>query len=87
MTVAEWETEPLVPVTVTWNVDALEKVQESVELPEPVTPVGERVQEVLFVVRETDPANPFSPLTVIVEVPAAPALTAELEGLAVTVKS
>ena len=42
-------------------------VHESVELPEPVTLVGERLQEVLLVARPTTPANPFRPVTVIVE--------------------
>ena len=47
-------------------------VQDSVELPEPVTPVGETVHEVLFVVRLTTPANPFRPATVMVDVAAVP---------------
>ena len=42
-------------------------VHESVELPEPVTLVGERLQEVLLVARLTTPANPFRPVTVMVE--------------------
>jgi hypothetical protein len=76
-----------VPVTPTWTVDADANVQDSVELPEPVTLVGERVQEVLLVVRLTTPANPFTAVTVIVDVPAEPALTVTLDGLAVVVKS
>ena len=62
-------------------------MHESVELPEPVTLVGVRVQEVLFVVSETIPANLLSPVTVIFDVAALPALTVTEEGLAVTVKS
>lgn len=87
VTVTEWDSDPLVLVTPTCTVEAEEKVHDSVELPEPLTLVGERVHDVLFVVRETDPANPFSPVTVIADVPAAPALTVTLEGLAVVVKS
>jgi hypothetical protein len=48
-----------VPVTPTWKVAALVKVQESVEVPDPVTLVGDTVHEVLLVVRLTTPANPF----------------------------
>jgi len=66
---------------------AAAKVQDSVELPEPVTLVGLSVQAVLLLARPTIPANPFSPVTVIVEVAAVPALTVMLVGLAVTVKS
>ena len=49
----------LIPVVV--------NVHESVELPEPVTLVGERLHEVLLVARPTTPAKPFRPVTVIVE--------------------
>lgn len=52
------------------------KVHEKAEVPEPVTLVGARLQEVLFVVRLTTPAKPFRAVTVIVDVPAA--LTLEL---------
>lgn len=62
-------------------------MQDRVELPEPVTLVGARVQEVLLVVRDTTPANPFRPVIVIVEVPADPAFTVTLVGLAAIVKS
>ena len=48
------------------------KVQESEELPEPVTLVGDTVHEVLLVVRLTTPANPLSPVIVIVDVAAVP---------------
>src|SRR6266849_4339107 len=66
--------------------------QDSVDVPEPpVMLVAERVQDrfVEFVVtaRATVPVKLFTGATVIVEVPATPALTVTLVGLAVTVKS
>jgi len=76
-----------VPVTPTWTVEAAAKVHDNVALPEPVTLVGATEQEVLFVVRLTTPAKPFTAVTVIVEVPAVPALTVTLVGLAAMVKS
>jgi hypothetical protein len=76
-----------VPVTDTCLVPVVENVHDSVALPEPVTLVGETVQEVLLVARPTTPANPFRPVTVIVEVPAAFTFTFTLVGLAVMVKS
>ena len=87
MTVAECDSGPLVALTVTWNVPEDEKVHESVALPEPLTLVGPRVQAVLSVVSVTDPLNPFSAVTNIVDVPAEPALVFTLVGLALTVKS
>ena len=62
-------------------------VQDSVELPEPVTLVGDSVHDVLLLVRLTIPLNPWSAVTVIVDVPAAPALTVTLAGLALIWKS
>ena len=62
-------------------------VHESVEAPEPVTLVGDTVQEVLLVARLTMPPKPFRPVMVIVEVPAEPALSVTLVGLALIVKS
>lgn len=62
-------------------------MHDSVELPEPVMLDGESVQDVLFVVSEMDPANPFSPVAVIVDVPTVPALTVTVVGFAVIVKS
>lgn len=64
-----------------------EKVHESVELPEPVTPVGVRVQIVLFVVRLTTPEKPFRDVTVKLDDPAEPTSTLTLVGLAATAKS
>ena len=74
-------------MTPTWTVETTANVHESVALPDPVTLVGEMVHEVLLVVRATIPAKPFSPVTVIVEVPAAPTLTVTAVGDAVIVKS
>jgi len=68
-------------------VDAAANVQDNVELPEVVTLVGLSVQAVLLLVRLTVPVNPLSGVIVIVEVPADPALTVTLVGLAVIVKS
>lgn len=45
------------------------------------------VQLVLLVDRPTLPLNPFEPVTVMVDVPDAPAFTVTLAGLAVIVKS
>ena len=75
------------PVTATWNVPPVVKVHDSVELPEPVTLVGDTVHDVLLVARLTMPANPFRPVTVIVDVAAVPGVKLTLEGLAVIVKS
>lgn len=73
-------------MTLTWNVLADVKVQDSIELPDPVTLVGFREQSVLFVVRFTIPANPLTLDTVIVEFAWEPALTVMDVGLAVRVK-
>ena len=75
------------PVTPTWFVPADANVHERVELPDPVTLVGDRLHEVLLVVRATTPANPFRPVMAIVEVAALPALTVTLVGDAAIVKS
>jgi len=87
VTVATCVIDPLVPVTVTCTVETAANVQDSVELPEPVTLVGLSVHEVLLVDRLTVPPNPLSPVMVIVDVPAAPALTVTVVGLAEMVKS
>ena len=91
MTVAEWDRVPLAPVTVTVY-DPADPLQESVEVPEPVTLVGVRVQVkpvggLMLGVRLTTPTNPLSAVTVIVEVPETPAKTVALIGLAAIVKS
>ena len=74
-------------MTATWTVVALEIVHESIELPEPMTLVGERLQEVLLADRETTPANPFTALMIMVEMPGLAALTVTVEGLEAIVKS
>jgi hypothetical protein len=75
-------------VTETCLLPAEVKVQDKVAMPEPVTLVGETVQdEVVLVARLTTPAKPFRPVTAIVEVLAAFTLTLTLVGLAVIVKS
>lgn len=91
MTVAEWDNVPLVPVTVTVYNPA-DPIQESVEVPEPARLVGVKVQlkpvdGEMLEARLTTPANPLSAVTVIVEVPEAPARTVALAGLAPIVKS
>ncbi len=78
---------PFVPVTRTSSFWPSENVQESVALPEPVTPVGDTAQEVLLVVRLTMLAKPLTAPTVMVEVPAVFALTVTLVGFATRVKS
>jgi len=87
VTVTEWDNAPLVPVTPTWNVPPVVKVHDSVEVPEPVTLVGDTVHDVLLVARLTMPANPFRPVTVIVDVAAVPGVKLTLDGLAAIVKS
>jgi len=69
-------------------------VHDRVEVPDVprVTLVGVRVQVRPVVgdiaaVRVTVPVNPWRAVTVMVDVPAVPALTVKLVGLAVTVKS
>ncbi len=74
-------------MTPTWTAETAANVHESVALPEPVTLVGATEQEVLLVVRLTTPANPLVPAIVIVEVPAALALTVTDVGLATIAKS
>ena len=62
-------------------------MHDNVALPEPVTLVGDTEHDVLLVVRLTTPAKPLTAVTVIDEVPAAPAFTVTVVGLAVIVKS
>jgi hypothetical protein len=61
-------------------------------VPEPVTLVGVRVQAIpvlgtMLDVKLTIPLNPLRAVTVIVEVPATPALTVTVVGFAEIVKS
>jgi len=62
-------------------------VHDNVALPEPVTLLGETVHAVLLLARLTTPANPFCAVTVTEEVPANPAFTVTLVGLAAIEKS
>jgi len=67
-------------------------MHDRIEFPEPpVMVVGDRVHamlvELAVIVRVTVPINPFSDDTVMVELPATPALTVTVVGLADTVKS
>jgi len=87
VTVAECDKPPLVPVAVTWTVEAETKEHDRVELPEPGKLVGDAVQDVLLVARLTLPAKPFSPDTLMVEVTVDPALPVTPVGLTVMVKS
>jgi hypothetical protein len=87
--VAEWESEPLVPVTVTVTVSAAVKVQDRVEVPvPPVILAGVRVHAAeVSEARATVPVNPFKGETVITELPATPTVVVTLVGLAVRAKS
>ena len=67
--------------------DAAVNVHDRVALPDPVTLVGATEHEVLLVVRPMTPANPLIPVMVILDVPAALALTVTDVGLAAIVKS
>jgi hypothetical protein len=87
VTVAECDKPPLVPVAVTWTVEADAKEHDRIELPEPGKLVGDAVHEVLLVARLTIPAKPLSPDTIMVEVSVDPALPATPAGLTVMVKS
>jgi hypothetical protein len=69
-----------------------EPVHDNVLVPEPVTLVGVRVQVRpvagdTVAVRLTTPVKPCNAVTVIVEVPAVPAFTLTVVGLAAMVKS
>ena len=62
-------------------------MQDRLDVPDPVTLVGLTVHDVLLVARLTTPAKPLTAVIVIVEVPAEPARTVTLVGLAAMVKS
>jgi hypothetical protein len=66
-------------------------VHDRVDVPEPVTLVGVRVQlmfvELVVAVRLTTPAKPLTAVTVMVDVPAWLTLTATVVGLAAIMKS
>ena len=85
------------PVTVTVKDPVAEPIQDSVEVPLVVVPVrdtlvGDRVQVrpvngETTPDRATVPVKPFTPETVIVEVPGEPWTTETVVGLATTMKS
>jgi len=71
---------------------AVGPLQDRILLPEPpVIVVGDSVQamleELVVTVRVTVPMNPFSDVTVMVELPSTPALTVTVVGLADIAKS
>jgi len=94
--VAEWESEPLVPVTVTVKVPVAVAVQDRVEVPEVVVVLRVILVGVNVQVRPVDgetvsdsvtvPVNPLVAATVMVDVPGEPTTTLTAVGLAVTVK-
>jgi len=92
VTVAEWDREPLVPVTVAAKVPAVEELQDRVDDPEPPLMVVEerahdRLAELVVMERLTVPVKPFTGDTVIIEVPAVPWVTVTVVGFAAIVKS
>lgn len=87
VTVTECDSVPLVPITTTWMVEAIEKVQERDALPDPIRRVGTKAHDVLLEARSMPPEKPFSPIVLIVDVPADLASTGTLVGLAVIAKS
>jgi hypothetical protein len=94
VTVAEWDRDPLVPVTATEKTPAVDPVHDRVEDPEvpSVTLVGLRVhvrpvEGEIVSVNATVPVKPLSAETAIVEVPVEPTVKLTLVGVAVTVKS
>jgi hypothetical protein len=68
VTVAVWDNDPLVPVTITVANPPDVNVHDSVEDPDPVTLEGDTAQAELLVERLTAPVKPFWAVTVIVEV-------------------
>ena|SRR2546425_3716484 len=88
VTLALRDSEPLTPLTVTVTLLALAKVHDKVEVPEGAATVGGvRVHAELSLVRAILPLNPFEEEIVILDVPAEPAMTLTLVGLAAMVKS
>jgi len=87
VTVTECDSVSLVPVTITWKVEAEENVQDSVALPVPVKRVGDTEHDVLFVARSIGPEKPFSPILLIVDIPTEPASAGTVIGTAVIAKS
>ena len=69
------------------KVEAEENVQDSVALPVPVKRVGDTEHDVLFVARSMGLEKPFSPIVLIVDIPAEPASAGTFIGTAVIAKS
>src|SRR6266566_5414479 len=85
VTVAAWDSVPLVPVTVTVKSPLADDVQESVDVPDPVTLVGVRVHVrpvvgEIVAVRLTTPPNPLRAATVMVELLVPPTFIVLLVG-------
>jgi hypothetical protein len=87
VTVTECDSVPLVPLTVTWMVEANENVQDSDALPDPVRRVGDTAHDVLLEAKSIPPEKPFSPIVLIGEMPGDPASVGTLIGVAVIAKS
>lgn len=96
MTVAAWDNDPLVPLTVTVKLPETDPVHDSVEFADPpfggVAVVGLRLQVrpaegVIASVRLTALLNPFRLPKLRVEFPETPMVTELAEGLALIVKS
>lgn len=88
VTIDEWDSRLLVPVTSTCLLPVELNVQERVALPEPVTDVGETVHEdVVFVARLTIAAKPSSPVTVMLDIAALLLFSLTFAGEATIVKS
>lgn len=97
MTVAVWESEPLVPVIVTVNEPVADPVQDRVEVPLVTVPVRETVVGVRVQVRPVEgeivservtvPVKLFTAATVTVDVPGEPTTAETVVGLALTEKS
>jgi hypothetical protein len=87
VTEVEWDRLPFVPVTPTWSVPVDVNLHDRLELPEPVTLVGDKAHDVLFVVKLISPEKPLTAVTVIVVVAVALTFTVTLVGLALIEKS
>jgi len=88
LTEAEWDSDPLVPVTVTATEPAEPNVHDRTDVPEPpVTVAGVSVQATLSEVKVTSPVNPFKGAILIIEVPGEPTDVVTAVGLAEIVKS
>lgn len=91
VTITEWESDPLVPVTLAVYVPAVEPVQVSVDVPEFVRLDGaslqERAERLVLFVRVTIPVKLWRAVTVIVELAATPTFAETVVGPAVIAKS